>query len=220
MRKNAHIAGDMVLGVPLGLMLWPIAATLGGVDGAVLCGVPYYIGVMKGALLPDIDIVESMAGRKHPEIAEKVNKKYGHRGATHSLVFALLPLLIGCLVGIPMFMLAETLRLGWFTIIACVVIALGVGYSVGILSHLLIDTTNKKGVPYLYPYKKKRYSIASWQSNGIAEKRLTRFCILLTLVVLGPQRILAILTAIGFYYAYIANSSRYDYDDDYDYDGY
>jgi len=85
-----------------------------------------------GALLPDIDTPKSILGRFLRPLAAYIERKAGHRQATHSL----LAVLILGLITMPL-MYANLFC--W--------IALFLGY----LSHLLIDTVNKSGVPLFYP---------------------------------------------------------------------
>ena len=85
-----------------------------------------------GALLPDIDTEKSAMGSFFRAIAVYIERKSGHRQATHSL----LALFVLGLITAPLIFL----QLVWW-------IALLAGY----LSHLFIDATNKSGVPLFYP---------------------------------------------------------------------
>ena len=89
---------------------------------------PFEVGaVMLGALLPDIDTTTAGAGRYVRPLSRWLETRYGHRTVTHSLLFAVL-------VAAPL----------WF-------LSPGVGLSLflGIFSHLLLDTANVNGLPYL-----------------------------------------------------------------------
>lgn len=96
-------------------------------------------GVVGGiaALLPDLDHPHSKASRSGPNrlISYPLNALFGHRGFIHS------PLLWGCLTALLYFGGAP--------------IWLWLGFGVGTFSHLLLDTLNPAGIPWLYPYKKK-----------------------------------------------------------------
>ena len=85
-----------------------------------------------GALLPDVDTEKSVIGRLLFPLAGYMERKLGHRQATHSFfALALLSLMSSPLA---------YLKFHCF-------LALLSGY----LSHLLIDTINKLGVPLFYP---------------------------------------------------------------------
>jgi inner membrane protein len=85
-----------------------------------------------GALLPDLDTPKSAIGRLLRPLAVWLERKYGHRQATHSL----LALGLLALVSAPLI----ELKLFWW-------LALLSGY----LSHLILDATNKSGVPLFFP---------------------------------------------------------------------
>ena len=85
-----------------------------------------------GALLPDLDTPKSIIGRFLYPIAAYIERKFGHRQATHSLLALLiLGLITAPLIYVNLFC--------WIALLS------------GYLSHLLIDTTNKSGVPLFYP---------------------------------------------------------------------
>jgi len=85
-----------------------------------------------GALLPDSDTEKSFIGRLFPPLSAYLERKLGHRQATHSL----LALALLSLVSAPL----AIVHLYWW-------VALLSGY----FSHLIIDTINKSGVPLFYP---------------------------------------------------------------------
>lgn len=104
-------------------------------------------GSALGALLPDIDSPYSTIGRRLPLLAWTIKWTIGHRGIFHSLLMAGL---IGA--GISVFNL-------WF----------GAGIAIGYISHLLLDSLNKEGVPLLWP-SDKRISIPLISVGGIIER--------------------------------------------------
>jgi inner membrane protein len=97
----------------------------------------YYGGVMLGSLLPDIDHPQSYLGRRLWILSAPINKLFGHRGFTHSLL--------------SLFLLGTATAVWW----ANNPLFFG-GLLLGYLSHLLGDMTTISGVPLLYP-KKTRY---------------------------------------------------------------
>lgn len=110
---------------------------------------PMILGGYIGGLLPDIDHPGSKMGRALYPIAYVVNKLFGHRGATHSLIALILT---SILVLLPSFLL-NGMPYFLYTHFA-------IGISVGFLSHLILDMSTKSGVPLLYPFIRKSYRIA------------------------------------------------------------
>lgn len=110
---------------------------------------PLIAGGYFGSLLPDIDHPGSKIGRALYPIAWVVNKLFGHRGATHSLLALFLT---SVLFVLPAFLLESVLAL-LYTQFA-------IGVSVGFLSHLILDMSTKSGVPLLHPFSGKSFRIA------------------------------------------------------------
>ena len=88
--------------------------------------------VMLGSLLPDIDTPNSAIGRAVPFVSGPIERRWGHRTVTHSLL-ALSALAV---LTLPLFFYRRT----WFG-------ALLIGYG----SHLAADCATKSGVPLFYP---------------------------------------------------------------------
>lgn len=86
-----------------------------------------------GALIPDICHGGSKIGRTFPRVSKFINKLFGHRTFTHSLLFLLLAALLFNTV-IP----NEALAAGLF---------------VGMVSHLLLDMATKNGIKLFFPIK-------------------------------------------------------------------
>ena len=86
-----------------------------------------------GSLLPDLDSPKSGLGRFLPFLSQPIERRWGHRTVTHSLLalgalaVALLPL--------------GLYRGAWY-------VALLIGY----FSHLVLDCTTKSGVPLFHPH--------------------------------------------------------------------
>jgi membrane-bound metal-dependent hydrolase YbcI (DUF457 family) len=84
------------------------------------------------ALLPDIDTGGSIIGRILPFLSSRLERRFGHRTLTHSLLF-----LVGlAVVALPIGLLGE----GRY---ACLL--------VGVASHPFLDTMNVNGVRLFYP---------------------------------------------------------------------
>lgn len=90
------------------------------------------------AVLPDVDHTKSPIGTLFYPVAKYLDKKFGHRTITHSLIcYIFLILLVGTIERI----LSEK------RIITSIFI-----WSYG--SHLILDMITKQGVPLFYPFKK------------------------------------------------------------------
>lgn len=110
---------------------------------------PLAIGAVVGALLPDLDIPGSLitrlsVGGAQPLMlpARWLNRRYGHRGALHSLrgwgaVAAL------------------TLPLSFLGLTQGVGLALWWGLTLGYGSHLVGDAMTRSGIPLLYPDRRR-----------------------------------------------------------------
>jgi membrane-bound metal-dependent hydrolase YbcI (DUF457 family) len=83
--------------------------------------------------LPDIDTGASVIGKVFPFISLRIERKFGHRTLTHSVIF-LVPL---ALVALPLAFLSGDLY-------AC--------FLAGYMSHPLLDTVNVNGVKLFYPF--------------------------------------------------------------------
>ena len=86
-----------------------------------------------GSLLPDVDSPNSYIGRLMPFASIPIERRWGHRTITHSL----LCMLALSVVTLPL--------LAWDT--ACYAAIL-----IGYMSHLIADSTTKSGVPLFYPH--------------------------------------------------------------------
>ena len=102
-----------------------------------------------GSLLPDIDHFGSTAGRRALAVSIPVRIFFGHRTITHSLLFAGLALVGGS------YLLPSLPGIAW-------------GLFLGVLSHLVLDSLNPSGVPFLYPWP-KRFNLASIKTGGVGE---------------------------------------------------
>lgn len=86
-----------------------------------------------GALLPDICHGGSKIGRMFPMSSKIINKLFGHRSFTHSLLFLLL-----IAVSMDNFVPYRSLT---------------VGILLGMASHLILDMGTKKGIKLFFPIK-------------------------------------------------------------------
>ena len=86
-----------------------------------------------GALLPDICHGGSQIVRRLPILSGLVNRLFGHRTFTHSLLFLLL-------VTVPLWLFIDGS-------------SAAVGVFLGIGSHYVLDAATKSGIQLLYPWK-------------------------------------------------------------------
>lgn len=107
----------------------------------------YFILVLFGGLLPDIDEHNSKLGRKIRPISTFLNLIFGHRNLFHSLFFTL------ALLGVVNYFFGLEIAL-----------ALVIGYA----SHLIIDGFTISGINYLYPFTKLHLR-GPVQTGGLAE---------------------------------------------------
>lgn len=103
-----------------------------------------------GSLVPDIDISGSSMGRKHPHIS----RLFTHRGMTHTLVF---PLIIG--------VLCYFASISFGSEAATLLVNILFPFLFGWVVHILTDMCNRKGVPILWPWKRKRIHIATFKTG-------------------------------------------------------
>jgi membrane-bound metal-dependent hydrolase YbcI (DUF457 family) len=96
-----------------------------------------------GSLLPDIDMPKSGVGRLFSVISIPLEQKYGHRMVTHSLIGWVIATVLWALILIPIFILFH-LTLGH-------TLRLLLAFSVGYMSHIIIDMFNPRGVPLFWP---------------------------------------------------------------------
>lgn len=121
MRAGTHLAFAGLLGVS--------AAGFGG-DITIASGAALALG----SLLPDVDTTRSEIGRFVKPLAGRLERRFGHRTLTHSLLG-----LAG--VGIIASPLLVVHRNLWIALMT------------GCASHLLLDTANVSGVPLLWPHR-------------------------------------------------------------------
>ena len=104
-----------------------------------------WAALLIGSTLPDLDHKRSFIGKYLPWIAAPIERRFGHRTFTHSLLgTALFALLLS-----PSLMFSDSL-LPWAVI--------------GYLSHILLDSFNIQGVPLLYPFSNIEF--VSWHNKG------------------------------------------------------
>ncbi|MFP5528202.1 metal-dependent hydrolase [Peptococcus simiae] len=141
MQGRTHLIGGLAVGLAM-LSLDRFQVPL---EKSLVCLTAASIG----SLLPDIDTPESKLGHFVKPLSLALNKTFGHRGITHSpLLLVILYLLLEALV--PDFHNPALF------------------FAAGMLSHLVLDMLNHKGVPLLYPLPYK-FHIASFRNGSLEE---------------------------------------------------
>lgn len=126
-------------------------------------------GAILGSLFPDIDHKQSYISHKAPVASFAASTVFKHRGFLHSPVFILL-------AGILLTAGSRIL----FSGSALQMVSLFIkGFIPGMFSHIILDTFNKQGIPWLWPYK-KRFRLLSIKTDSIME---TVFALILTALI-------------------------------------
>lgn len=150
MLYRGHIAASTVISLPI-LAYTGHLTTI--VTGAVLLG----------SLLPDVDEENSFIGRKVPAISFTINKIFGHRGLTHSLIALIILFSISTYTG--------SFILG--------------GLTLGYFLHLFEDYFSDAGIMWLQPFTKKEFRVPKhlrYLVGGVKEHIIFGICILLILL--------------------------------------
>lgn len=115
----------------------------------------FFVFVLLGALLPDIDKPESKVGSKFGIFSKTIEKIFGHRGIVHTIW--------GMLVFCGLF---------WYFINK----TYGTALFLGFFSHLLIDGFTKRGINFLHP-------VAKLHLSGFVETGSAAETILLVIII-------------------------------------
>lgn len=122
---------------------------VGGIAYAILpTGGPltFMAGAALGSLIPDLDHPGTILNKRARSTS--VLAGFGHRTLTHSLLFTFIVLGVCLLMG-----MWQGLCMGLFW---------------GCISHLILDSLNPSGVPWLWPYGRK-FSLAKIRTGGGGE---------------------------------------------------
>ncbi|MDR9785768.1 MAG: metal-dependent hydrolase [Peptococcaceae bacterium MAG4] len=129
-------------GAAAGLLIAGNADVKGAAISASIAGI--------AALLPDLDDPKSKLGHLVAPASWAVKATVGHRGPLHSLLGVFAATLVATILNHGSIAFASTV-------------------AVGCLSHLVMDSLNPQGVPWLWPYK-KRIGLPLVQTGSILEK--------------------------------------------------
>lgn len=99
-----------------------------------------------GSLMPDIDLPRSTLGRLFPFISHPLERHFGHRTITHSFLGWIIATVIFMIITIAGSFLIPSNQASWMGILRY-----PLAFSMGYLSHLLLDMMNPAGVPLFWP---------------------------------------------------------------------
>ena len=166
MNYRAHKIGGVCTGIVTSALLFkdnPNPITL--VSSLLLIA-----GASFGSIAPDIDKSTTKIGKNVflKPISLYIQKKYGHRTITHSLLvsLAMLSLLICS---------SYMFRGLAFYLYSNLVIAFSIGY----MSHLLLDFLTTQGIPLFYPFDKTKYKLCKFKTSK-HEDFVSALCLVVT----------------------------------------
>lgn len=100
-----------------------------------------------GAIIPDIDHPKSVIGRIFYPISAPIERRYGHRTITHSLIgWAISTVLFAVIIGLISFIPLIT-EVGWGDLPIRWIAAFSISY----FSHLILDMLNRRGSQMFWP---------------------------------------------------------------------
>ena len=126
-----------------------------------------------GSLLPDIDHPSSMltkSSRSTKMLSDSITAVTKHRGFTHTIVFVALA------VALANYILLDKVSFSKLLVEAL---------CAGMLSHLLLDTLNEKGIMWLWPFYRQPMHIACIRTGSKAEEVFRVFMNVCATVTLG-----------------------------------
>ena len=166
MNYRAHKIGGTCSGIIASALLFADNPSVLNIVSSLLI----ISGASLGSIMPDIDKPTSKVGRNifiNP-LSKVIHKQFGHRTITHSVILSVLFLSI--LVAssymykdIPFYFYSN------FTI----------GFSVGYLSHLLLDALTVEGIPLFYPFSKRKYRFMKFRTSK-HENLVSTLCLVAT----------------------------------------
>lgn len=150
MRYKTHIVSSLAAGAGIAIIF------------AVPFSTGYVAGIILGSLLPDIDEPNSYLGRRSLGVSSYINKKFGHRGLTHSLA-AWVVFTVYCYIAPNSFT---------------------VGLFLGYLFHIIGDFFSVSSVPLLAPFHEYRPKnmLISYKTGSYAEEIIKYFSMLFLLL--------------------------------------
>lgn len=152
MNNKTHKVGGICSGIITSTLLF---SNNMGVEGLISSAL-IVSGATIGSIAPDIDHPQSKVGRKFliKPISIFINKVFGHRTITHSLIMSLF---------MSIALVASTSLFSG--LIGFIYTNLIIGFCVGWISHLILDIITIEGIPIYYPFIKKKYNIFKFKTN-------------------------------------------------------
>lgn len=207
MNYKTHLAGGALAGVVFsGLVVKDLGLMETIINTGVITGMS-----LVGSLLPDIDKENTYISNRAKPVA-KLASLTGHRGMFHAPILwtlllwvmlefasgniaktACIIIYVGYMISIlgnrrgvkNLYIILPSVLLGviLFLYDSTQLNLVWLGLYIGVISHLVFDTLNKKGIPWLYPISKKKYHIAKIVTGGDFEIFFKYFMVALTFVV-------------------------------------
>lgn len=169
MTGKTHAIGGVTFGI---LTLKVLHLSLSPLETIV-----WYVMCALGGLLPDIDHPNGMLNKYTLGIPYLLCRRFKHRTFTHSILFSILTFII-----ITLWLKNMVISLGLFT---------------GVWSHLLLDTLNPTGIPYLYPFNKKKLSICKVRTGSPQEIVVLFLCFVAGYVMLFPNEVYNLVYSVS-----------------------
>ena len=156
MNYRTHICGGFAVGA--------VAVSTLGIDRLGVVGSGLLVGAsLLGSLLPDIDKKGTYIYNRLPIIGWFA-KMAGHRTLFHApLIYTVITIALSLMVGFNPIVL---------------------GLYLGVMSHIILDTLNYKGIPWLYPIIKTKFHMARIKAGSFSDTVIGGICIAIAVVVL------------------------------------
>lgn len=132
----------------------------------------FAFGCVFGSVLPDIDRPGSIGSRVWPSLSRVINRRFGHRGFTHT------PFAVGLLLLMPLLPILP---------VAPIMMASIYGIAAGCAVHLLQDLFTRQGIPLFYPFTLKKKSFCRAKSGSFWNIPITAGLVLLLLCLLSAE---------------------------------
>jgi len=179
-------SSHQVMGFTWGIVAITISHSFGLVPDLLFANILFFVSVMIGSLLPDIDTPKSKLGGPFDQwgfivILTLVAAEVVTPGVSRAIQFSLMILspMLFVFSGHRKFThsLSFLLLMGIFYLI---------GFLAGIASHLFGDYLTKRGIPLLYPFSKKYFRFfVTFRTGSTVEQTITAALIVLNIILLA-----------------------------------
>ena len=159
MDGSTHQTVGICSGLIISTLLFPtLSEPILWVHGGALV-----LGASLGSLMPDIDHPHSKMGKRAKVASKVVSKTCGHRGWTHTLLAFLI--IVGGLIFLIYKLPFYQALFGYWAF----------GFSLGYLTHLLLDALTVQGIPFFKPFTSKNIHLTRCKSDSIPLNNVTQF---------------------------------------------